>query len=153
MLAKLQLIISLHVFGVYAGGFADIVLREVLLPRSPVPGLVGDAVNVFNGKRGIEGRQAPGAACGTVLGAISICESFSPGFLTYAPSSQAPCLCYSSGTWNPNFFDGAISTCKILPSTHSEWNTNNLAQASHMPRVQVQQTTLQLQNSMGFVLA
>ncbi|EPE30722.1 hypothetical protein GLAREA_03689 [Glarea lozoyensis ATCC 20868] len=128
MLAKLQLIAALQVFGVYASGFADIVLREVLLPRSPAPGLVGDAVNVFNGKRGIEARQAPASACGTVLDAISICESFSPGFLTFAPSSQAPCLCYSSGTWNPNFFDGAISTCVSYAKSASPTDYSAIAE-------------------------
>jgi hypothetical protein len=113
MFATLQLIVLLQVFGVDAGGFADIMLREVLLPRSPVPALIGDAVGVFTDKRGIAARQNA-EACGVVLDAISICESFSPGFLTYAASRQAPCLCYSSGTWIPNFFDGAIATCKII---------------------------------------
>lgn len=111
MLATLQLIVLLQVVGANAGGLADIMLREVLLPRSPAPALIGDAVNIFNEKSGLEARQDP-RACALVLDAISICESLSPGFLTFASSRQAPCLCYSRGTWNPNLFDGAISTCK-----------------------------------------
>jgi hypothetical protein len=113
MLAAFQLVVLLQVFGVNAGGeLAALKLRDVLFPRSPVPSLVGDVVKIFSDKRDIAARQ-DGEACGVALTAISACESFSPGFLTFAASSQAPCLCYSSDTWIPDFFDDVISTCKI----------------------------------------
>jgi hypothetical protein len=50
-------------------------------------------------------------ACSTVEAAISFCESVSPGFATLDPTNQAPCLCYSSTSWDPEFFDGAVATC------------------------------------------
>lgn len=50
-------------------------------------------------------------ACSTVGFALSYCNSVSPGFTTMDPSSQAPCLCYSSTVWNPSAFDGAVLTC------------------------------------------
>lgn len=33
------------------------------------------------------------------------------------PTSQAPCLCYSSGTWRPTGFDGPVSTCADFVKT------------------------------------
>jgi len=33
------------------------------------------------------------------------------------PSSQAPCLCYSSTAWSPNGFDGPVKTCANFVST------------------------------------
>jgi hypothetical protein len=49
--------------------------------------------------------------CSFVGFALSYCNSISPGFTTYEPSSQAPCLCYSSTSWAPQSFDGAVLTC------------------------------------------
>lgn len=106
----LQFLLLTQILLTNANGLAELTLREVLFPRSS---LISSAINIFNNKRSIEARQDP-EACGLVLDAISICESFSPGFLTYAPSRQAPCLCYSSSTWMPEVFDGAISTCNIF---------------------------------------
>ena len=51
------------------------------------------------------------AACSTVLEALSYCESVSPGFTTLNPTSQAPCLCYSSTSFVPDVFDGVVATC------------------------------------------
>jgi hypothetical protein len=56
-------------------------------------------------------------ACEYVLDAISFCESVSPGFTTLPPSSQAPCLCYSSTVWDPNFFDNYVFSCAEYAST------------------------------------
>ena len=114
MLIALPFFAVLQALGVSAEGFADIELRDVVLPRSPAPALVGDAIDVFNDKRAIEARAAPDA-CTIVLGAIDFCSSVSPGFLTFAPSRQAPCLCYSSSTWIPNLFDGYIASCMSFP--------------------------------------
>jgi hypothetical protein len=50
-------------------------------------------------------------ACSLVVDAISFCESVSPGFSTLNPTYQAPCLCYSSTSWDPEYFDGAVATC------------------------------------------
>jgi hypothetical protein len=35
------------------------------------------------------------------------------------PSSQAPCLCYSSNTWRPEGFDGPVSSCASFVRTAS----------------------------------
>jgi hypothetical protein len=64
-------------------------------------------------------------ACSTVGYALSYCNSVSPGFTTMDPSSQAPCLCYSSTVWNPSAFDGAVLTCaeyvsSVAPSSLSD---------------------------------
>jgi hypothetical protein len=72
---------------------------------------------------GILGARVPAVtpageiACEYVLGAISFCESVSPGFTTLAPSMQAPCLCYSSTVWDPNPFDDYVLTCAAYAST------------------------------------
>jgi hypothetical protein len=52
-----------------------------------------------------------------VLGAISYCNSVSPGFTTFNPTAQAPCLCYSSTSWAPGLFDGVAVTCANYIST------------------------------------
>jgi len=57
------------------------------------------------------------AACGTVDFALSYCSSVSPGFLTMALTDQAPCLCYSSTSWIPDAFDGAVETCAEYAAT------------------------------------
>ena len=65
------------------------------------------------------------SACGFVGSALSYCNSVSPGFTTMDPSSQAPCLCYSSTVWSPSVFDGAVLTCaefvsSVAPSSLSD---------------------------------
>ena len=60
------------------------------------------------------------AACSLVTDAISFCESVSPGFLSLNPTSQAPCLCYSSTSWNPEHFDGAVATCASALSAQGD---------------------------------
>jgi hypothetical protein len=57
------------------------------------------------------------SACAFVGSALSYCNSVSPGFTTMDPSSQAPCLCYSSTVWNPTEFDGAVLTCAEFVSS------------------------------------
>jgi hypothetical protein len=56
-------------------------------------------------------------ACEYVYEAISFCASVSPGFTNLPPASQAPCLCYSSTVWEPNFFDNYVFTCAEYVST------------------------------------
>ncbi|KAL5325221.1 hypothetical protein ACEPPN_006345 [Leptodophora sp. 'Broadleaf-Isolate-01'] len=48
---------------------------------------------------------------------LSACQILSPGFLTLAPVSKAPCLCYSDTAWAPQLFDGAIETCASWAQT------------------------------------
>lgn len=55
--------------------------------------------------------------CSTVDFALSYCSSVSPGFLSMDVSEQAPCLCYSSSSFNPAFFDSAVQTCANYVST------------------------------------
>lgn len=55
--------------------------------------------------------------CSTVFAAISYCSSVSPGFLDFPESKQAPCLCYSSASWDPGFFDNAVQTCANYAQT------------------------------------
>ncbi|KAH8679771.1 hypothetical protein BGZ60DRAFT_400649 [Tricladium varicosporioides] len=97
-------------------------LEDVFFPRSPVPGgnigVVVDILGARNAGAAIKARAAP-SACSFVYSAISYCSSVSPGFLTMSVSKQAPCLCYSSATWVPGVFDGAIATCASYYSTAS----------------------------------
>ena len=87
---------------------------------------VGD-VEAGNGPAAVSATTTPGAAatvtgaaevdiftnpaCSAVGSALSFCNSVSPGFTTMDPTSQAPCLCYSSTAWVPDDFDGAVLTC------------------------------------------
>src|SRR5436853_3315422 len=68
-------------------------------------------------KRIPQGAGEAQAACASVVIAIEFCESVSPGFDSFTPASQAPCLCYSSKSWVPTFFDGAIATCAAYART------------------------------------
>jgi hypothetical protein len=56
-------------------------------------------------------------ACQTALEVISICESLSTGFDDLPATLQAPCMCYSSKSWVPQFFDNAFSSCIAYTST------------------------------------
>lgn len=56
-------------------------------------------------------------ACSFVSYALSFCNSATPGFSTLGVTSQAPCLCYSSTSWAPNSFDGAVQTCADFVKT------------------------------------
>ncbi|TAQ85432.1 hypothetical protein B7494_g6255 [Chlorociboria aeruginascens] len=56
-------------------------------------------------------------SCRLIGEALAICASLSPGFTTFPPTSQAPCLCYSSTVWNPTLFDNAVETCADYAST------------------------------------
>lgn len=55
--------------------------------------------------------QVVNDACSTVANVLTFCNSISPGFSTLAATDQAPCLCYNSTSWVPNWFDGAVETC------------------------------------------
>jgi hypothetical protein len=57
------------------------------------------------------------SACSYVSYAFDFCNSVSPGFSTMDATVQAPCLCYSSTSWDPTFFDGAVQTCADFVST------------------------------------
>jgi hypothetical protein len=57
------------------------------------------------------------SACQLVGEALAICDSLTPGFNTLQPTDQAHCLCYSSTSWMPNIFDGAVKTCADYAST------------------------------------
>jgi hypothetical protein len=63
-------------------------------------------------------------ACSFVDYALSFCNSASPGFSTFNPTYQAPCLCYSFGTsttlWEPNIYDNAIETCATYASEQND---------------------------------
>lgn len=108
----LALPILLQVLGVNAAGFADILLRDIVLPRSPAGALVGHAFGIFDGTPTVEARALP-SACSFVLGAIDYCSSVSPGWLTAPPKTQATCLCYSSASWAPSIFDNSVSSCTL----------------------------------------
>jgi hypothetical protein len=58
--------------------------------------------------------QNPG--CCLLSSALSVCTALTPGFTTFAPSDQAPCLCYSSTVWAPDIFDNAVKTCADFAS-------------------------------------
>lgn len=57
--------------------------------------------------------------CSTAYSAIAFCESVTPGFTTLPETRQAPCLCYSSASWRPDFFDNAVSNCATYARTAS----------------------------------
>lgn len=77
-----------------------------LTPASVTTAAASASVDIFTN---------PG--CSWLGVAISYCNSVSPGFTTYDPTSQAPCLCYSSTAWAPNSFDGPVLTCANYVST------------------------------------
>ncbi|TVY54608.1 hypothetical protein LCER1_G004332 [Lachnellula cervina] len=94
-------IVVLQILGV------DATFEHVAFPRDNAPEAFQD--HLLDGT-GVIPRAVP-AACGYALDALDYCSSVSPGFLSMAPSRQAPCLCYSSTAWIPSAFDGAVSTC------------------------------------------
>ena len=53
--------------------------------------------------------QNPG--CQLVEEALAICCSLTPDFTDMSATAQAPCLCYSSSSWEPNLFDNAVISC------------------------------------------
>jgi len=55
--------------------------------------------------------QAGADACSTFDYALSYCSSAIGGFVTAAPTDLANCFCYSSSSWVPDAFDGAVLTC------------------------------------------
>lgn len=122
----LALPILLQVLGVNAAGFADILLRDIVLPRSPAGALVGDAFGIFDGSPTVEARALP-SACSFVLGAIDYCSSVSPGWITAPAKTQATCLCYSSASWAPSIFDNSVYSCtlSLVLKMHSSANQNS----------------------------
>jgi len=58
-------------------------------------------------------------ACISAYSIISYCEASTPGFTNLAFSSQATCLCSTSGTFAPGVYDGYWSTCLAWASTAS----------------------------------
>jgi len=56
-------------------------------------------------------------ACEVVGQALAICQSLSPGLTTMQPTAQAQCLCYSSTSWEPGYFDSAVQSCADYAST------------------------------------
>jgi len=58
-------------------------------------------------------------ACISAYSIISSCEASTPGFTNLAFSSQATCLCSTSGTFAPGVYDGYWSTCLAWASTAS----------------------------------
>lgn len=75
--------------------------------------------NVVGSATRTSARASSAAVTGTALpsqcsianAAIEYCDSVSPGFISMPVSKQAPCLCYSSTSFYPDFFDGNIATC------------------------------------------
>lgn len=57
------------------------------------------------------------AACEQFQSMVGSCGSQTPSFLTAPFNSQAGCLCYLSGTYQPNIYDGAYSNCLGYLST------------------------------------
>ena len=57
------------------------------------------------------------AACSAVDYTISFCSSAIPGFATADETELAECFCYSSTSWIPDAFDGAIETCAQYAAT------------------------------------
>ena len=57
------------------------------------------------------------AACGGALSISSTCAAATPEFAQLEFSSQYSCLCFTSGTFVPQRFDGFWSTCVAFVST------------------------------------
>jgi hypothetical protein len=57
------------------------------------------------------------AACEQFQSMVDSCGSQTPGFSTAPFNSKAGCLCYQSGTYQPNLYDGAYSNCLGYLST------------------------------------
>ena len=84
---------------------------------------VSASLNFSDALKFHEKRQTPQqalSACSLVLDVLSQCGNVSPGYVTMAPSQQAPCACYNAGAtttaWRPNAFDGAVETCASYAS-------------------------------------
>jgi hypothetical protein len=105
MFFALPVFVLLQILGVNAS------FEDVVFPRSEEFLAFQDSEDT-----GLAARAVP-AACTFALDAIDYCSSVSPGFLSMAPSRQAPCLCYSSTAWVPTIFDGAVSTCASYART------------------------------------
>jgi hypothetical protein len=56
-------------------------------------------------------------ACINFESVVLSCESETPGFASAPFTEKASCLCYSSGTYQGSFYDGAFSTCLAYVST------------------------------------
>jgi hypothetical protein len=59
------------------------------------------------------------ASCSSAFSFIYSCSAETSQFISLDYSSQASCLCYSSGTWVPDAFDGFYSHCYSYYSTAS----------------------------------
>jgi hypothetical protein len=55
--------------------------------------------------------------CQLVGKALGICCSLTPDFTDLSATLQAPCLCYSSSSWDPTLFDNAVESCASYAST------------------------------------
>ncbi|TVY45192.1 hypothetical protein LOCC1_G004587 [Lachnellula occidentalis] len=94
--------------------------EHVVFPRDNAPEAFQD--HMLDGT-GVIPRAVP-EACFYALDGLDYCTSISPGYLSMAPSRQAPCLCYSSTLWIPSAFDGAVSTCADYAMT-ANWDLNS----------------------------
>ena len=76
-------------------------LMEALLVHANMP------INFFQRRA-----TSPPEAC-SLLSAIDLCESASPGSTDFSPASQTPCYSFqgTNTAWAPDYFDGAVLTC------------------------------------------
>lgn len=56
-------------------------------------------------------------ACNSIDTLASLCENYSPGFVSFSSSQQANCLCYSGRAWDPDFYDSLYGSCIDYIST------------------------------------
>jgi hypothetical protein len=87
--------------------FSDYVAGSPITYTTP-PGPTGTTLTSYD----------PGVgACGGVLSISSTCAASTPDFNNLEFSSQYSCLCFTSGTFVPQRFDGFWSTCLAYVST------------------------------------
>jgi hypothetical protein len=60
----------------------------------------------------VTARATPGEAdCNSAASIVQACEASTPNFENLCFHDAQSCLCSTSGTWAPNFFDGYWSSC------------------------------------------
>lgn len=59
------------------------------------------------------------ANCDAVISIVEVCEAATPGFDNLCFHDQQSCLCSTSSTWAPSYFDDYWSSCLAWASTSS----------------------------------
>jgi len=81
--------------------------QDGIVGRAPFNDLVARIPQADNG----------GELCSDIGALFSACSAATPGLFDMDSTDIAGCLCYSSTSWIPDVFDGAVSSCADYAST------------------------------------